>query len=66
MQRRVGMDPLAEKLYRGDALPAKRPWIEPVLTDHLFYAKPSPEAREITVEAIDGWGRVYRESIVLQ
>jgi hypothetical protein len=66
MQRRVGMDPLAEKLYRGDGRPEKRSWVEPTLTDHLFYAKPSPGAREIAVEAVDGWGRVYRETITLR
>lgn len=65
MQRRVGMDPLAEKLYLGDALPEKRPWVEPLITDHLFYAKPSPGAREITVEVTDKWGRIYRETLKL-
>jgi hypothetical protein len=66
MQRRVGMDPLAERLYRGGGVPEKHPWVEPVVTDHLFYAKPSAGAKEITVEAIDQWGRTYRETIELQ
>ncbi len=66
MQRRVGMDPLAEKLYRGGSVPAKHTWVEPALTDHLFYAKPSPGAGEITVETTDRWGRIYRETLNLK
>jgi hypothetical protein len=66
MQRRVGMDPLAERLYRGNSLPIKHPWAEAAITDHLFYAKPSPGAKKITVEATDRWGRTCRETLELK
>ncbi len=59
MARRTGTDPDAETLHRGDALPLRRPWVEPVPTDHLFYAPVRPETREIRVEATDRWGRTY-------
>lgn len=63
MSRRRGFDPLAVKLHRGDALPARRPWVEPMITNHLFYAAASPGAREWHVEARDGSGRTYTESL---
>jgi hypothetical protein len=59
MARRVGTDPLSEKLHRGDDLPVRRPWVEPIPVGHLFYAPVSPEARDIRVEATDRFGRVY-------
>jgi hypothetical protein len=59
MARRVGTDPLSEKLHRGDDLPVRRPWVEPIPVGHLFYAPVSPEAREIRVEVTDRFGRVY-------
>lgn len=59
MARRVGTDPLSEKLQRGDDLPPRRTWVDPYPTGHLFYAPVSPGAREIRVEATDRFGRVY-------
>ena len=46
MARRPGTDPLAESLHRGSDLPERRPWVEPVPTNHLFYAPVSPRYRE--------------------
>ena len=59
MARRTGLDPLAVELYHGDGLPAKRPWVNPQPTDHLFYAPARRTAREIRVEAKDRFGVVY-------
>ena len=59
MARRVGTDPLSEKLHRGEDLPPRRPWVDPLPVDHLFYAPASREARDIRVEATDRFGRVY-------
>jgi hypothetical protein len=59
MEQRRGLDPLAAKLYTGPDLPLKHPWAEPWWTDHLFRASCSPLAKEIRVEATDGFGRVY-------
>ena len=59
MARRRGTDPLSEKLHRGSGLPERRPWVEPVPTNHLFYAPVSTGAREVVVEATDRFGRTY-------
>lgn len=63
MARRVGRDPLSVQLHEGPKLPARRPWVEPAPTNHLFYARPSPGAREVVVEARSGAGITYRERV---
>jgi hypothetical protein len=59
MARRTGRDPLAVNNLAGPELPARRSWVDPTLTSHLFYAPAARAAGEITVEATDGFGRVY-------
>ncbi len=63
MERRTALDPLAEQLYAGPLLPKKHKWVEPTLTDHLFYAKVSANAKKVKVEATDRFGRVYAEDL---
>jgi C terminal of Calcineurin-like phosphoesterase/N terminal of Calcineurin-like phosphoesterase/Calcineurin-like phosphoesterase len=63
MSRRRGVDPLSVTLHRGDSLPARRTWVEPMVTNHLFYAAASPGAREWRVDARDGSGRSYSETL---
>jgi hypothetical protein len=63
MERRVAYDPWAVELYAGPQLPKKHKFVEPTLTDHMFFAKPSPEAKKITVKATDRFGNVYEETI---
>jgi hypothetical protein len=63
MEPRNGKDPLSVKLHSGEELPQKHNWVDPLVTGHLFFAKPSPDAKEIVVEAADGWVRVYREKL---
>jgi hypothetical protein len=58
-----GLDPLSVKLHSGPELPSKHTWVDPIPTDHLFFARTSPDAKEIIVEATDAWGRVYREKM---
>ncbi len=65
MSRRKGRDPLAVQLHDGPDKPALRTWVDPVPTTHLFFANPSPTAREITVEATDNAGHTYRETLWL-
>jgi hypothetical protein len=65
MARRNGHDPLSVQLHSGPELPVRRPWVDPVVTNHLFYATPSPGAREVVVEARDPQGRTYRERIAV-
>lgn len=57
MARRLGLDPLSVQLHTGPDLPARRTWVEPYRTNHLFYAPVSPDGKEITVEATDRFGR---------
>lgn len=63
MERRVGLDPMAERLYSGAQLPKKHKWVEPTLTDHLFYASPSVLAKKVKVQATDRFGKVFIEEI---
>jgi len=65
MKSIVGKDPLAKELYEGDNLPLKHNWVEPANTSHLFIAKPSKNAKQITVEATDRWNNKYIKSIAL-
>lgn len=62
MRQEMGMDPLAVHLQLGPDRPSHRSWVDPRNTDHLFYARVSPDAREVVVEARDRFGRVYRAS----
>lgn len=64
LARRVGLDPLSAELHTGPDLPERRSWVEPY-PRWLFYAPASPDAREVTVEATDRFGRAYVESIRL-
>lgn len=63
MARRIGLDPLAVETQAGEELPAKRGWVDPVPTGHLFYAPIGAGAREIRVEATDPFGRAYTASL---
>jgi hypothetical protein len=63
MEQRVAYDPWAVELYLGPQLPKKHKFVEPTLTDHMFFATPSANAKKITVKATDRFGNVYEESI---
>ncbi|SDL13142.1 N terminal of Calcineurin-like phosphoesterase [Catalinimonas alkaloidigena] len=65
MTRELGYDPLSVELHQGDQLPKKHAWVDPQLTDHLFFAQPSPNAKHITVRATDRFGNVFSEHIAL-
>lgn len=65
MTQYVGLDPQAVALYTGPAIPKHHTWVEPVTTDHLFLATPSPSAKEIMVRATDRFGKVYEQSMKL-
>jgi Icc-related predicted phosphoesterase len=66
MRRTRGYDPLARRLHLGKDLPAKHPWVEPYVTDHLYYAEPQSPESTIIIEATDNWGRVYREGVSVE
>lgn len=65
MTQRVALDPLAVELYAGPLLPTKHKFVEPTLADHIFFAKPSPNAKEITVKVTDRFGNEYLEKLSL-
>jgi len=65
MEQRVAHDPWAVELYAGPQLPKKHKFVEPTLTDHMFFAKPSADARQVTVKATDRFGTVYEETITI-
>lgn len=65
MARRMSLDPLSVSLHTGGERPLPHTWVDPVPTQHLFYATPSRDAREVVIEARDRWGRVYRERLAL-
>ena len=65
MARRPGRDPLSVELHSGDDLPPHRPWVEPRITNHMFYAPVEPGVAEVRVEATDRFGRPYSETLRL-
>lgn len=65
MTQRVALDPLAVELYAGPELPKKHKFVEPTLADHIFSAKPSANAKKITVKATDRFGNVYTNEIMI-
>lgn len=62
MERQRGPDPLSVELHSGPDLPPRRPWVDPVPTDHLFRASLDGGEQVVTVEATDRFGRTYREA----
>lgn len=63
MSRRIGTDPMSERIHRGIDLPARRPWVEPVLTNHLFYCPRAKDGAETTIEAVDRWGNTFTAAV---
>lgn len=63
--QRIAYDPLAIDTLRGNKLPASYPLAEPKLTDHLFFIKVPAGTRRLEVEAVDGFGTSYHDSIGL-
>ncbi|WP_315821191.1 calcineurin-like phosphoesterase family protein [Paraflavitalea speifideaquila] len=65
MEQRVELDPWSIELHGGPQLPKKHKFVEPTLTDHLFFAKPSPAAKKITIKATDRFGNEFTETITV-
>jgi hypothetical protein len=63
MQQQLSFDPLSVALHAGAQLPAKHPWVDPVLTDHMFFAKPSASSKVITIQVTDRFNTVYKKQI---
>lgn len=65
-KKRTAYDPWAYELFHGKKHPAVRGWVEPTLTDHMFFMKPGPDVKSIEVRASDPFGNVYREQHTLR
>ncbi len=63
MEHRTGMDPQTITLFEGDKIPKKHAWVEPVLTEHLFFAKPSKGTKIVAIEFFNRWGERFVERI---
>jgi hypothetical protein len=66
MSNRIGKDPMSVELHTGPNLPERRPWVEPAMTSHLYYAPVSPQAREVIVEATDRFGHTFSTALTLE
>jgi hypothetical protein len=66
LQREVAFDPLSIQLHLGENLPAKRSWIEPELTDHMFFGTPTDNAKTIMVKATDRFKNEYKKEVALK
>lgn len=64
-EQRTSYDPLAVESLLGKELPAIRGWVEPNLTDHLFYIKVPKQTKLLEVVATDGFGNNYKEALNL-
>lgn len=64
MSRRRGRDPMAVQLFAGPEVPTKHRWVEPIATDHLFYAPAGEGHAPIVVEAIDRFGAAHRSAAI--
>jgi len=63
MARRVGVDPMSDRLYDGDDQPEKHTWVDPQPTAHLYYAPFNADANRIRVEATDRFDRTYTATL---
>jgi hypothetical protein len=63
--QKTALDPLAKETMLGKDLPSIRGWIEPSLTDHLFFIQVPQNTKILAVKATDGFGNVYEETLSL-
>lgn len=59
LEQTAGFDPLSVKLYKGNKLPAGRPFAEPHRTKHLFMAHFSPTVTKVKVIVRDRFGEKF-------
>jgi hypothetical protein len=64
-EQRTAFDPLAHQTLLGSDLPKGNSWVEPDLTEHLFFMKPGSGVKQITVIATDSFGNKYSESLTM-
>lgn len=59
MEKQIGFDPEAVRLYQGDKLPQGRTFADPKKTDHLFMVHCGPEVKKVKVVVTDRFGKQY-------
>lgn len=64
-EQRTAYDPWAFELFQGKEKPKPRGWVEPNLTDHVFFVKPPSGVKQIRVVATDPFGNSYSDSLSL-
>jgi len=58
----VSLDPWSVELHTGPTLPQRRTWVEPQLTDHLFFFQPN-STENLVVEVKDRFGNKYTRRV---
>jgi hypothetical protein len=58
----VALDPWSVELHTGPTLPQRRTWVEPQLTDHLFFFQPN-STENLVVEVKDRFGNKYTKRV---
>lgn len=66
MRRETEYDAAVTELLTGPNRPAKYPWAKPLLTDHLFFATPSAQAKTGRIVVTDRFGKKYEEQLELK
>jgi hypothetical protein len=61
----ISFDPLSVLLHEGLEKPSTRGWVDPVLTDHMFFGKPSAANSQIVVQVTDRFNNVYKQEVDL-
>lgn len=59
MEKQIGFDPEAVRLYLGDKLPETRSFAEPKKTDHLFMVHCEPNVKKVRIVATDRFGEQF-------
>jgi hypothetical protein len=64
-EQRTELDPWSVELHEGGTKPAIRRWVEPALTDHLFFIKPPAGTKTFEVVCTDRFGNRYTDTLNL-
>lgn len=63
MKRIVAHDPLSVALHTGPELPQRRTWVEPQLTDHMFFFRQNNPESTVVAEITDRFGNTFTEKV---
>ncbi|MBT1685894.1 calcineurin-like phosphoesterase C-terminal domain-containing protein [Dawidia soli] len=64
-EQRTALDPWSVELHEGATKPVPRRWVEPSLTDHLFFIKPPADTKKFEVVCTDRFNNRYTETLSL-